>query len=195
MGNRASRGLKWALAVAGVVLLGFIAAYLTYGVDWSTHLAFPELQPVITVPDGYSLEFADGPDFYTWRLKEAARADGVNRSGLGMYVGLHPNSSWMADAISRTRGRVCGRNVTWYVREFADKGGTFSWRDALFKYKHERGFIEVLVHVWVWADSEDQIDPLLRLLENLSFTERDVTLWKDDYGMNVDPNSRRDTVP
>jgi hypothetical protein len=133
---------------------------------------FPELQPDLAAPAGYKWEFRDGPDFYTWVLAEPAEAGKRSRSGVGVYVGHHPNPSKTAGAEGRVAGRVCGRDVTWLVERDAAAADPWVRRDVVLEYEHSPGYTPVSLHVWVWGPSEEVVAGLAGQLAGLTFSPR-----------------------
>ncbi len=133
---------------------------------------FPELQPELAAPVGYKWAFRDGPDFYTWLLAEPAEVGTLAKSGVGVYVGHHPNTSKTTRTEDRIAGRVCGQDVSWQVKHSDAKGEAWVRRDVVLGYEHGNGYMPVRLHVWVWGPSEKVVAALASELAELKFNTR-----------------------
>jgi hypothetical protein len=133
---------------------------------------FPELQPALDVPPGYSFDFRDGPDFYTWIIAEARKVGARPRSGVGMYIGLHPDISHTQGTVERAAGKVCGRSVTWMIERAGDANEPWIRQDAVFQYEHGAGYRAVALHVWVWGPTSEVVAGLAKRLETMKLVAR-----------------------
>jgi hypothetical protein len=145
---------------------------LAFGGNHRAERRFPELRPVLDAPEGYTWEFRNGEDFYVWVLADQEMVGDRHRSGVGIYFGHHPDLSAATAATEKVAGRVAGKKVTWLVDR--NEAGPDPWvrRDATLEYDHGPGFLTIVLHVWVWGQSEEQVAGLAARLEGLSFVDR-----------------------
>jgi hypothetical protein len=160
------------IATIGVVLAAGLGAYLLFGETDRTHGRFPELRPTTEAPAGYAWTFKNGPDFYTWVMSETEQIGERQRSGIGIYFGLHPQRSALESATEQVAGRAVSQRVTWSITRSNDTTDPWVQRDALLKYNHGREFQTIILHVWVWGQSDDQVTELAKLVEKIEFVNR-----------------------
>ena len=126
---------------------------------------FPELRPVNGLPDGLSWRFQDGPDFYIWR-----GLDEGSKSGVGLYFGHWPDFD---GDVSRVEvGRVGRDKVVWCRTNDHTRGFR---AECLFVYLHDRKSIPLKIHVWVYGESEAEVNRFSSKLSTLEFHE-----WKNE---------------
>jgi hypothetical protein len=163
---------KRLIAIVGVVLVAGICGYLLFGETDRTDGQFPELRPALEAPAGYSWEFQDGPDFYTWVMAEKEMAGDRNRSGIGIYFGLHPQRSAVENAMEQMSGRAVSRKVTWSVTRSNESNSPWVKRDTFLKYNHGREYRTIGLHIWVWGQTEEQVAELAKHVENMEVVDR-----------------------
>jgi hypothetical protein len=115
-----------------------------------------------TLPPGSGLEwtYSEGPDFDVCR----ASALGSETLVFGIYLGNHP--SFHPERSNRiSKGRVAGRRVNWYRQELGDSDSSFS-RQTLLTLDRKWGYV---AHIWVAADTEQQLLDRLSVLERIVF--------------------------
>lgn len=120
-----------------------------------------EVCPVL--PDSANLEwdYHQGPDFDVCY----AHAPGSDDLAFGIYLGSAP--SFHPERASRIgKGKVAGRRVTWHHQEQSDAAPLFS-RQTLLTLDRKWGYV---AHIWVAADSEEQLAERLAVLEGIVFT-------------------------
>jgi hypothetical protein len=150
------------------ILTGVASYFLLRGDVW-VEGDFPELRPAGDAPAGYAWNFRDGPDFYTWILEDNEKAGDLTRSGIGIYFGHHPNLSTAKKTTSRIEGRAFSKKVMWMIETNDDPKEGWTRRDTLLRYDHGKGYGTILLHVWVWGQTEEQMASLLGLVENQKF--------------------------
>ena len=118
--------------------------------------------PVGGLPDGYSWECVEGPDFFVFYGNPS---DETKRSGVGLFVGGFPNA-FVEDDARCTPGKVGPRAVSWAI-------GDTEREHAWFRETHFglRPWQWAKIHLWVFADSEAELNTLLKALENLRLEE------------------------
>jgi hypothetical protein len=159
--------MRWACGQLVIVAVLGLA-----GCDERSTGQFPELRPVLEAPDGYTLTFRDGPDFYTWVLAEDRKVGGRHRSGVGIYFGLYPNLKVDESTADRLEGRLCSRDVVWWVERSDDPKDPWIRRDVVIDYEHGPGFRPIKLHCWIWGQTEEQVGTLARRVGMLSFVDR-----------------------
>jgi hypothetical protein len=159
------------LIVATLASIGG-GVYLLAGRDDRAAGQFPELQPDVAAPPGYEWKFRDGPDFYVWVLSEPTEGGKRANSGVGVYVGQHPNPSTTAGADGRVVGHACGRDVTWLVERSDVEADTWVRWDVVFEYTHGPGYTPVNLHLWVWGPSDAVVAGLAAHVSGLTFSPR-----------------------
>lgn len=133
------------------------------------NLKFPELKPVGGLPDGYIWKFEDGPDFYLYygtNLED-------DSSGIGIYFGLHPDFSIPEDA-EKDNGKVGAREVTWVIYDNYENYNRRYYFETLFEYKHDDDFFPISIHLWIYSNSDEELENLLKSLEKVRFEEREL---------------------
>jgi hypothetical protein len=145
------------------------------GISSTPNGVFPELRPLLDVPEGYTLTFRDGPDFYVWVMTDNVQVGERYRSGIGMYFGLHPNPRVDEASARQIRGQLCSRQVIWWVERIDSGQNPWVRRDAVIKYEHGKGFLPILLHVWIWGETDDRVAELARHVESLQFSKREHT--------------------
>jgi hypothetical protein len=164
--------MKRPLAIVAVVAAVALAGVGGYFLLFSDHVVIgpiPQLRPAGDVPEGYTWELHDGPDFYTWVLTENEKAGDRVRSGVGVYFGHHPDLSAAKKAPRQFDGRAFSKKVTWMEESSADPKDPWIRRDATLRYHYGKGYGTIMIHVWVWGQAEEQVVSLTALAENLEF--------------------------
>lgn len=110
---------------------------------------------------GYSnlaWSYQEGPDFDVCY----AREPGSEATAFGAYLGNHP--SFHSDGAVRSgKGRVAGRRVAWYHLDATE--GEQPWgRQTLLMLDRKNGYV---AHIWVMADTEQQLQDRLSVLERM----------------------------
>jgi hypothetical protein len=152
--------------LALVILVGFLLHSIFFDKDPNKG-DFPALKPIITIPDGYSLFFGNGPDFYVWHLVEDQKIQERNRSGIGIHFGLHPKQ--LDDKLKQIPGQVCSREITWYEKREDEWEDSWVRWDTIFDYQHGSRYRTIFLHVWVWAPIESEVQSLAEKLKELTF--------------------------
>lgn len=123
---------------------------------------FPELVPKNGLPNGYSWQLSNGPDFYVY---DAVKTN--SNSGAGIYFGLHPDSK-RGTPKSNESGRLGAISVQWDVLDGSYPSRPF-YRQTLTSYqptpKHEKIYLDA----WVYADSYSEVKALQDGLEKMEF--------------------------
>ena len=113
-------------------------------------------------PPGSELEwsYSEGPDFDVCR----ASAPGSESLAFGIYLGNHP--SFRPERSNRIgKGKVAGRRITWYRQDPGDSDSALS-RQTLMTLDRKWGYV---AHIWVVADTEQQLQDRLSVLERIVF--------------------------
>ncbi|MDR2874303.1 MAG: hypothetical protein LBV44_00025 [Methylobacillus sp.] len=116
-----------------------------------------EVCPVLPSGSGIEWTYSEGPDFDVCR----AFALGSRNLVFGIYLGNHPSFHPEASN-SIGKGKVAGRYVTWYRQ---DSDSAFS-RQTLLTLDRKWGYV---AHIWVVADTEQQLLDRLSVLERITF--------------------------
>jgi len=118
-----------------------------------------EACPTLPPSSGLIWTHDEGIDFDVCR----AGAPGSKDFVLGIYFGYQPDLH-LRRANRIGDGKVAGRRVTWY---FNDSGANPAFsRQTLLLLDHKRKYV---AHVWLDADTEQQLQDLLSALEHLEF--------------------------
>ena len=116
--------------------------------------------PSLPPESGLEWSYHEGPDFDVC----TAAKPGSERSAFGIYLGNHPSfHPQRGDCLGR--GRVANRRVVWYRKDAAN-GGPALARQTLLVLNRRQGYV---AHVWVGADSEEQLLERLSVLEKIAF--------------------------
>ena len=119
-----------------------------------------EVCPALPAGSGLGWTYSEGPDFDVCR----ASAPGSESLAFGIYLGNHPSfHPELSDRIGK--GKVAGRRVTWYRQEPGDSDSAFS-RQTLLTLDRKWGYV---AHIWVAADTEQQLLDRLSVLERIVF--------------------------
>ena len=119
-----------------------------------------EVCPTLPTNSGLEWTYSEGPDFDVCR----ASAPGSEEQAFGIYLGNHP--SFHPERAKRIgKGKVAGRRVTWYRQEPGDSSAAFS-RQTLLTLNRKWGYV---AHIWVVADTEQQLLDRLSVLERTAF--------------------------
>ncbi len=119
-----------------------------------------EVCPKLPADSGLEWTYSEGPDFDVCR----ASAPGSEDLAFGIYLGSAP--SFHPERATRIgRGKVAGRRVTWHRTDPSDSGSTFS-RQTLLTLSRKWGYV---AHVWVGADTQQQMCDRLAILERIAF--------------------------
>lgn len=119
-----------------------------------------EVCPALPSDSGLEWTYSEGPDFDVCRASASGSEDQV----FGIYLGNHP-SFHPERATSIGRGKVAGRRVTWYRQDPGDSSSAFS-RQTLLTLDSKWGYV---AHIWVTADTEQQLQDRLSILERIAF--------------------------
>lgn len=130
---------------------------------FSTPLAFArsvEICPALPADSGLEWTYSEGPDFDVCRAHAPASDD----LAFGIYLGNH--ASFHPERATRIgKGKVAGRRVTWYRQEPEDSGSALA-RQTLLTLDREWGYV---AHIWVAADTQQQLLERLSVLERIVF--------------------------
>ncbi len=119
-----------------------------------------EVCPTLPVASGLEWTYSEGPDFDVCR----AHAPGSEDQAFGLYLGNAP--SFHPDHATRIgKGKVGGRRVIWYRLEQDSSNSAFS-RQTLLTLDRKWGYV---AHIWVVADTEQQLLDRLSVLERIGF--------------------------
>ena len=119
-----------------------------------------EVCPTLPSDSGLEWTYSEGPDFDVCR----ASAPGSDDSAFGIYLGNHP--SFHPERSNRIgKGKVAGRRVTWYHQEPGDSHTALS-RQTLLTLDRKWNYV---AHIWVAADTEQQLLDRLSVLERIVF--------------------------
>ncbi|MEJ2201775.1 MAG: hypothetical protein P8X63_12305, partial [Desulfuromonadaceae bacterium] len=137
----------------------FIVTLLTFAISSlcsAADLRFPELAPDRPVLPGYTWELTHPvEDFYLY----FARPPQESSTKVGIYFGLHPNFVEPKNA-NKINGQIFGQSTQWFqTKDYK--------REALFKYQHTPKDIELILHIWVIAESQKELEILTSAVESL----------------------------
>lgn len=119
-----------------------------------------EVCPALPPGSGLEWTYTEGPDFDVCR----ASAPGSETVAFGIYLGNHP--SFHPERSNRiSKGNVAGHRITWYRQETGDSDSAFS-RQTLLILDRKWGHV---AHIWVAADTEQQLLDLQSVLERIVF--------------------------
>ncbi|GAB1406145.1 hypothetical protein MASR1M8_00640 [Thermomonas brevis] len=119
-----------------------------------------EVCPALPLGSGLEWTYSEGPDFDVCR----ASAPGSEAVAFGIYLGNHP--SFHPERSNRIgKGKVAGRRVTWYRQESGNSDSAFS-RQTQLTLDRKWGYV---AHIWVAADTEQQLLDRLSVLERIVF--------------------------
>ena len=119
-----------------------------------------EVCPTLPANSGLEWTYSEGPDFDVCR----ASAPGSKDLVFGIYLGNHP--SFHPERSSRIgKGKIAGRRVAWYRQESSDSNSAFS-RQTVLTLHRKWGYV---AHVWVAADTGQQLQDRLSVLERIVF--------------------------
>jgi len=119
-----------------------------------------EVCPALPADSGLEWTYSEGPDFDVCR----ASAPGSESLAFGVYVGNHP--SFHPKRSNRIgKGKIAGRRVTWYRQEPGDSDSAF-FRQTVLTLDRKWGYV---AHIWVAADTEQQLLDRLSVLERMAF--------------------------
>jgi hypothetical protein len=126
---------------------------------------FPELVPSGGLPEGYSWELKDGPDFYVYH------GVGISsNSGAGIYFGMHPNLGDEQPS-STERGSLGPVSVQWDVLDGATDCSVPFYRSCLATFRPSRKHEKIALHAWVFADTESEVTDLQESLKSMKLGE------------------------
>jgi hypothetical protein len=126
---------------------------------------FPELVPSGGLPDGYSWELSNGPDFYVYNGVKSN-----SNSGVGIYFGMHPQRG-DEPPVRIEKGSIGPVPVQWHILDGSTNYYASFYRRCLVPYRPSRKHERIALHGWVFADSEAEAATLQQNLKNLVFTE------------------------
>ena len=119
-----------------------------------------EVCPTLPSGSGFEWTYSEGPDFDICR----ASTPGSKTMAFGIYLGNHP--SFHPERSNRiSKGKVAGRRVTWYRQEPGDSDSALS-RQTLLIIDRRWDYV---AHIWVVADTEQQLLERLSVLERIVF--------------------------
>ena len=126
---------------------------------------FPELVPTGGLPDGYSWELSDGPDFYVYHGVGTS-----SNSGVGIYFGMHPAPE--DDQPSRIeRGALGPVSVQWDVLDGSTNYRVGFYRRCLVPFRQSSKHEKIALHAWVFADTEPEVTALQESLKSMTLEE------------------------
>lgn len=117
-----------------------------------------------TLPDNAGVEWIEkqGADFEVCYANEK----GSNKTAFGVYFGEHP--AFREKKVNMLgKGRVAGREVTWYKSEPPDHESPLG-RETVIAIDKRYG---ALAHLWVRAASEAELERRLAVLEKIVFED------------------------
>lgn len=116
--------------------------------------------PTLPPDSGLEWTYSKGLDFDVCR----ASAPGSDDLAFGIYLGNHP--SFHPERATRIgKGKIAGRDVTWYQQEPNDARSAFS-RQTLLTLNRKEGYV---AHIWVSADTKQQLSDRLSILKRIVF--------------------------
>ncbi len=119
-----------------------------------------EVCPSLPANSGLEWTYSEGPDFDVCR----AYVRGSESLAFGIYLGNHPSfHPGRSDHIGN--GKVASRRVTWYRQGPNDSDSAF-FRHTLLTLDGKTGYV---AHIWVAADTEQQLRGRLSVLESIVF--------------------------
>jgi hypothetical protein len=119
-----------------------------------------EVCPTLPSSSGLEWAYSEGPDFDVCR----AHALGSDESAFGIYLGNHP--SFHPERATRIgKGKVAGHRIIWYRQDPGDSSSALS-RQTLLTLDRKWGYV---AHIWVAADTEEQLADRLSVLERIVF--------------------------
>ena len=119
-----------------------------------------EVCPIL--PEGAGLEWTyhQGPDFDVCY----AHVPGSDDLAFGIYLGNAP--SFHPERATRIgKGKVAGRRVAWHRQDESGSSSPLS-RQALLTLDRKWGYV---AHIWVAADTDQQLADRLSVLESIAF--------------------------
>ena len=119
----------------------------------------PELCPTLPDGSGLSWSYQQGPDFGVCYAVDSA----TNKDAFGIYLGFAP-SFHPGSAKAIQSGNVGGHKVSWYQRAPSSDPSDYS-RETLVKLDRQGS----VAHVWVTANSEQQLAARLAVLKRMQF--------------------------
>ena len=126
---------------------------------------FPELIPTGGLPEGYSWELSNGPDFYVYH------GVGANsNAGVGIYFGMHPDPG-NEQPVRTERGAIGPVSVQWDILDGSTDCRVTFCRRCITAFRASRKHKEIVLHAWVFADTESEVKALQQSLEGLTFEE------------------------
>ena len=118
--------------------------------------------PKLPADSGLEWTYHEGPDFDVCY----ASLVGTKTSAFGIYLGNHASFSPKRSALVG-KGKVAGQRVKWYRQGAADGDAPLA-RETLLTLNKERGYV---AHIWVAADTEQQLQDRLAVLEAIEFKQ------------------------
>lgn len=116
--------------------------------------------PTLPVDSGLEWTYSEGADFDVCR----ASATGSEEQLFGIYLGNQP--SFQPERAERIgNGKVAGQGVIWYRQDLEGGNSAFS-RQTLLTLDCKWGYV---AHIWVSADTEQQLIDRLSFLERIAF--------------------------
>jgi hypothetical protein len=128
--------------------------------------AFPELEPCLDLPAEYGKSFTDGIDFYTWQF--VIKKDG-RHSGVGFYFGFFPSTPQQCLSPLQVDGELLSKKIKWLACKPKDR--TFERWDVVVDYEYGASK-PIKLHVWIWDESDEQVQWLANKLVSLRFKKR-----------------------
>lgn len=118
--------------------------------------------PALPANSGFDWVYKQGPDFAVCYANE----HGSEETAFGIYFGENP-SFRATDAMKLGKGRVAGREVTWYKQAPAE-GKSPLGRETVIHIDKRYGAV---AHVWVRATTETELEQRLSALEQIAFDD------------------------
>jgi len=113
------------------------------------------------LPEGYSWKLHEGGDFDVYYAEPPSNRN----AGVSIYLGNWPNFPYTGD-LPRKEGQVLGNRISWIVLDDSKETEYTFHRTTLLRYQHSV-YHPIYVHISVFAEEEDELQLILRNLENL----------------------------
>jgi hypothetical protein len=120
--------------------------------------------PELPAESGFAWEFKLGPDFFLCYAKETRGG----RQSFGVYQGFAPSFRPENSALGES-GVVGGHDVIWYAMGQGDDAGFKLARQTVFDLTPLADGATPKAHVWVYADTEEELAEMLGLLQVAKF--------------------------
>lgn len=118
--------------------------------------------PVLPANSGLEWEYHEGPDFDVCY----AGKPGSDERVLGIYLGNHPSFK-PKEGVRVGKGNVAGKKVVWYLQDTEDSSSAFA-RQTLVVLNGKYGYV---AHVWLDADTDQELQDRLSILERITIKQ------------------------